>query len=77
MKAILCLSVFFFFLYRHSPSKLDRDGGLCKTPKVGNSSVGLENIGGRGLMRCKLQVRDYRHQRGDYALQMVACQVHV
>lgn len=40
---------------RGSPSKLDRDGGLCKNLEVGNSSVGLENTGGGGLVECKLQ----------------------
>lgn len=49
MKAIFCL------MNRSSPSKLDRDGGLCKNLEVGNRSVGLENTGGGGLMGCRLQ----------------------
>lgn len=53
-KAIFCLSGV-LWMNRSSPSKLDRDGGLCKILEVGNSSVGLENIRGRGLMGCKLQ----------------------
>lgn len=33
-----------------SPSKLDGDGGQCKNLGVGNSSEGLDNTGGGGLM---------------------------
>lgn len=54
IKAIFYLSGV-LWMNRNSPSKLDRDGGLCKNLEVGNSSVGLENIGGGGLMDCKLQ----------------------